>query len=109
MAKFYGPIGYAKSVEVTPGVWRDEITEHNCTGEILKSSTRWTSSSDSTNDDLTLNNQISILADPYACQNSSWMKYVRYMGINWKITNVEVQYPRLILTVGGVYNGKTAT
>lgn len=105
MAKWYGLIGYASSVEVEPGVWKDKITERNHTGDVIRNSSRWSSTSDSTNDNLNLNNRISIIADPFAKQNFHTMKYVDFMGSKWKITNVEVSYPRLILTIGGVYNG----
>lgn len=106
MAKFYGSIGYSTSVEITPGVWQDQITERKYSGDLIRNTSRWSTSSDSTIDDININNQISIIADPYAYQNFHSMKYAEFMGTKWKIANVEVQYPRLILTMGGVYNGK---
>lgn len=107
MAKFYGVVGYSTDVETKPGVWKNQITERHYAGDIIRNSSRWSSSQDSTNDDLNINNQFSILADPYAYQNFHEMKYIEFMGTRWKITNVEVQYPRLLLTVGGEYtNGK---
>lgn len=105
MAKFYGPIGYAETVEKSPGVFMDEIIVRNYYGDLISNTSRWSSSSESTNDDLNINNRISILADPYAYQNFHSMKYVELMGTKWKINSVEVQYPRLILSIGGVYNG----
>jgi hypothetical protein len=105
MAKFYGPIGYAESIEKSPGVFMDEIVVRNYSGNLLSNTSRWSNSSESTNDDLNINNRISILADPYAYQNFHSMKYVEFMGTKWKIESVEVQYPRLILSIGGVYNG----
>ena len=107
MAKFYGPIGYSVSTEVRPGVWKDTIEERNYYGDLIRDTSLWTGSQDSTNDDLTINNQISIVADPFAENNFHSMKYVRFMGANWKITSVEPRFPRLILSVGGVYNGPT--
>lgn len=107
MAKFYGPIGYSVSTEVRPGVWKDTIEERNYYGDLIRDTSRWTASQDSTNDDLTINNQISIVADPFAENNFHSMKYVRFMGANWKITSVEPRFPRLILSVGGVYSGPT--
>lgn len=108
MAKYYGTVGYAETVEVTPGYWKDQITERKYSGDILKNTNRWYGSSDSTNDDLSISNQLSILADPYAYQNFHSIKYAEFMGSNWKVTNVEVRYPRLILTLGGTYNGEQA-
>ena len=108
MNKFYGPVGYAVSVETRPGFYQDRIEEHNYYGDVLRFNTSWNSSSESTNDDLKLNNQISIVADPFANNHFYSMKYIRFMGANWKITNIEPQPPRLKLTIGGVYNGPTA-
>lgn len=105
MAKWYGTIGYAETKQTSPGVWRDEITERKYSGDVIRNSNRWSASSESTNDDLNINNQISILADPFAYQNFHSMKYIEFMGAKWKITSVDVQRPRLILTIGGVYNG----
>lgn len=104
MAKWYGVIGYGETVQTSPGVWEDKITERTYAGEVVRNTSRWSPSSNSTNDNLNINNQISIVADPFAYQNFHSMKYAEFMGTNWKITNIEVQYPRLILTIGGVFN-----
>lgn len=104
MAKWYGVIGYGETVQTSPGVWEDKITERTYAGEVVRNTSRWSPSSISTNDNLNINNQISIVADPFAYQNFHSMKYAEFMGTNWKITNIEVQYPRLILTIGGVFN-----
>lgn len=108
MAKFYGEIGYAETVETRPGVYIDRIIERNSYGDILKDTSSRSNSTDSVNDNLNINNRISIIADPYAINHFHSMIYVEFMGAKWKITNVEVQYPRLILSVGGVYNGEQA-
>lgn len=107
MAKFFGPIGYAIPTETRPGYWEDKIEERDYIIDVIRVSTRWNASSDSTNDDLTVNNQFSLIADPFANNHFHSMKYVRFMGANWKITGVEPRPPRLILNVGGVYNGPT--
>ena len=107
MAKFYGEIGYAETVETRPGVWTEQITKRNYFGDLIRNARRL-QSSDSTNDDVVVSNEISIVADPYAYDHFHSMRYVEFMGAKWKITNVDVQHPRLILTVGGVYNGKQA-
>ena len=106
MAKWYGVIGYAESVQRTPGEWVDKITERNYSGDVIRNSSRWSTTSESTNDDLNINNQISIIADQFAYQNFHTMKYVEFNGVKWKITSVDAsQRPRLILMLGGVYNG----
>jgi len=105
VAKWYGKIGFIKQVEKKPGVYVSETTERNYYGDLLRNSRGWSNPSEGTNDNLMLNNQISIIADSFASDNSSFMKYVEIMGGKWKITNIEINYPRLVLTVGGVYNG----
>lgn len=103
MAKFYGKIGYIKTVEKEPGRWVETAIERTYYGDITRLMGGYQSSGN-INDNINLNNTISIVADPYANENFQHMRYVEFMGTKWKITNVEVQYPRLILTVGGVYN-----
>lgn len=105
MAKYFGKIGYSVTQETIPGVWEESVTERSYYGDLIKNTRRY-QSADKVNDDLGISNEISILADPYAYENFHAMKYVEFMGAKWKVTNVEVQYPRLILTVGGVYNGE---
>lgn len=104
MAKFYGSIGYAVTTETSPGVWTETITEKKYYGDLQKNF-RKLQSSDKVNDDINIANEISIVSDPYANQNFHAMRYVEFMGAKWKITDVQVQYPRLILTIGGLYNG----
>lgn len=104
MAKWFGKIGYAETVETKPGVWKEQITEHEYFGDLLRNSRRLQSSS-SLNDNVNISNEISILADQFAYQNFHSMRYATFMDTKWKISNIEVQYPRLILTLGDVYNG----
>lgn len=103
MAKYYGKIGYATSEEVKPGVWKKRITEREYLGDVIRN-TRRLQSSGNLNDNIIVSNEISIVADPFANENFHSMLYVEFMGAKWKISNVEVQYPRLILTIGEVYN-----
>ena len=105
MAKFHGIIGYGITAETKPGVWKDQIVEREYSGDLNKN-TRRLQSSDQLNDNIVVSNEISILSDPFANENFHSMRYVEFMGAKWKISNVEVQYPRLILTIGGVYNAQ---
>lgn len=107
MAKFYGRIGYAESKEVRPGVWKDNVVERMYSGELIRNTGNFLSS-DNANDNIKVSNIISIVSDPYANMNCHAMRYVEFMGALWKIEKVEAQYPRLILTIGGVYNGPQA-
>ena len=103
MAKWYGKIGYAENVETESGVWEEVITEKSYYGDSIRN-TRLLQNSDSINGKVNVGNQISIIADPYANQNFHAIRYVEFMGNLWTVSNAEVQYPRLILTLGGVYN-----
>lgn len=105
MAKWFGKIGYAETVETEPGIWEEKIVEHAYYGEMTKNYRRLQNSSE-INDSINISNQISIIADPFAMNNFHTMCYAVYMGVKWKISDVEVQYPRLQLTLGGVYNGE---
>ena len=104
MAKYYGKIGYIEDVETAPDIWKSQIVEREYYGEFIRNSSKFQTSG-GVNDNVNVSNEISIVADPYATQNFSSMRYIEFMGTKWKITNVEVRYPRLILSVGGVYNG----
>jgi hypothetical protein len=108
MAKFYGSIGYAITSETSPGVWQEQITERNYYGDVIRNLSK-IQSGENLNDNLNVDNKISIVSDPYAYENFQSMRYVKWMGALWKITSVEVQRPRLILSVGGVYNEQQTT
>ena len=107
MAKYFGKIGYAEQVETAPGVWEEQITERQYYGDVVRNIRKLESSGD-INDNINVSMEISIVADPYAIQNFHAMSYVEFMGSLWKITSAEVNYPRLILSIGGVYNGQQA-
>lgn len=107
MAKFFGEIGFVFTNETVPGVWKEEVVARNYYGDVRRDSKRY-EPGQKINDDLTVNNELSILADPYANENFYALRYVKWAGTYWKINNVTVDYPRLILTIGGVYNGPKA-
>lgn len=105
MAKFYGLIGYAQTVEGEGSIWHEEIIEKPYYGDTIRDGYRFNGSSDKENDDISINNEIRIVADTFAFQNTHLMRYVTFMGARWKITSVTVSYPCLIISIGGVYNG----
>ena len=105
MAKWFGVIGFAETVETRPGVWEEQITEVNYYGDVMRDS-RTLQTADQLNDNVNIANKISIVADPFANQHFHNIRYAVYMGAKWKVSTVEVQRPRLLLTMGGVYNGK---
>jgi hypothetical protein len=105
--KFYGAVGYGDTVESAPGVWKDVITETSYFGDVIRN-TRQLQDGSKVNDDLSVNNSISIVADEYANEHFFAIRYVVWAAAYWIVTNVEVQSPRLLLTLGGVYNGPKA-
>ena len=107
MAKWFGKIGYAETVETAPGVWKEQITVRDYYGDLTRN-TRRLQSADKVNDDLNISNELSIVSDPYAIKNFHSMRYAEFMGAKWKISDVEVLYPRLRSTLGGLYNGEQA-
>ena len=104
MAKYHGMIGFAIQNELSPGVFVDQVVEREYFGDVINTSFGNQQSSLGVNDDLRLNNRISIVSNTFAIENLAFMRYVTYMGVKWEITNIEPQYPRLILSIGGVYN-----
>lgn len=104
MAKFHGEIGFVSTEETEPGVFTEVVTKRNYYGDVIRNNKRW-ESGDRVNDNLVINNQFSVIGDAYAYGNFQNMRYIKWMGSLWKITNIDIQRPRLILTVGGVYNG----
>jgi hypothetical protein len=107
MSKFYDAVGYLDATESEPGVWTESITERKHYGDVIRNSSMY-QSTEHINDELRISNDFSIIADPYAYENFHKIKYVKYMGTKWKASSVEVQYPRLLIKVGGVYNEQTS-
>ena len=104
MAKFYGKIGYGQTVEIRPGVHDYIIEERKYFGDVVRNTRKYQESQEVLGE-LTTGNSISIVADPYAMDHFFTMKYVEWAGVRWTISEVEVQRPRLLLRLGGVYNG----
>ena len=107
MAKFYGYIGFVKNDTVRPGVVKNVAIERLYRGETRGMSYQWESNG-RVNDDVDLDNTLSIVADSYITENLYAIRYVKMKGTAWKVTRIKEQYPRLILTIGGVYNGEQA-
>lgn len=109
MAKFCGVIGFVW-IEEEPeksGIWVEKSLERKYYGNLTKNYKK-TETGSQVNDDINISNQLTIVSDPYASDNFHMIGYVKFMGVKWKVTSVEVQYPRLILSLGGVYNGTSA-
>lgn len=106
MAKFFGSIGYGETVETKPGVYEDVITEKQYYGDVVRNS-RGLVEGDKVNNDISVGNSISIVADAYANEHFFAIRYIRWAGVLWTVSDVDVQSPRLLLRLGGVYNGPT--
>lgn len=102
--KYHGMIGFVTHMEKTPGADVEVPVEREYTGDVTRNSKRW-EAGQKVNPDLNINNQISIVADPYFRENLFAIRYASWMGTLWEVTSVDVQYPRMILSIGGVYNG----
>ena len=105
MAKFHGMVGFVEYSETSSGVFKEIAREKEYSGDVIRKSNRSVSTS-TINDNLVINNQISIIADPYINQHFPSIKYVTWKGTSWKVTSAEPNFPRIILTLGEVYNGK---
>lgn len=103
MAKWFGKIGFGVTEETVPGVWSETITKREYYGDVIRNARRL-QTTDKVNDDIVVTNEISIVSDPYANENFHAIRWVEFMGNKWKVTNVDVAFPRLNLTLGSVYN-----
>ena len=103
MAKYFGSVGYAETTETSPGIFTEEIVSREYYGDIIRNNRRL-ENNDKVNDDINITNQISIVSDPYAIENFWKIRYITFMGQKWKVKDVNVEFPRLILTLGGLYH-----
>lgn len=102
--KFCGNVGFVYQEETEPGIIGNVVAERTYYGDVLKNFRKWIDR-DKINDDIVCNNEISIIADSFATENFGAMRYVEYLGQKWKIATAEIEYPRIVLTLGGLYNG----
>lgn len=105
MAKYSGKIGFVKYIEDDYSVYSEKVIEKPYTGDVLQNYRRNEPGSDQMNEHLKINNEISIVANRFAIENFSYMRYATYLGTKWQITSAKIESPRIILTLGGVYNG----
>lgn len=103
MARWAGKVGFETSVETEPGIWEEKIKERKYYGDLNRNARRL-ESSNGINDTINISNEISFVADPYAKENFHAIRYIEFMGTKWKVSNIEVQSPRLVLSLGGIYN-----
>lgn len=104
--KWFGIIGYADTQETSPGVWEEVITEREYYGDLLQITRRW-ERSQQVNDSLNISNKISVVLDPFMNEHFHTIRYATFHNVKWKVTTAEVRFPRIELTLGGVYNEQT--
>lgn len=107
MAKFYGKVGFGTDVEVKPGSWSPEIQERFYYGDVNRRSYRW-ERREEINKNFVVDQDISIVADEFAIEHFHEIKYVIWNGVAWEVSSIDPAFPRLNLSLGGVYNGKQA-
>lgn len=105
MAKFHGTVGYILHEETSPGVFTEVVTERVCVGDILRNNQRWVNSEGQIHDNLKLFNRFSIIGDGFAYSNIPRIRYIVWQGVKWTVDAIDIERPRIILTIGGVYNG----
>lgn len=106
MARFYGKVGYGQDVNKGGGVWETEITEKHYFGDVIQDFRRL-QDGEKVNRDLTTSTSISIVSDEYANEHFSAIRYVEWAGVLWNVNVVNQEHPRLVLQLGGKYNGPT--
>lgn len=102
MAKYHGRIGFAVQEETSPGIWEDVIEWRPYKGDVISNSRRY-DPSENINDDFVLSNRFSIVSDAFLYSHVPAMRCLEYMGSVFKITSVNIERPRVDISVGGVY------
>ena len=102
--KYCGMLGFAETKETAPSVWEEVITEKKYFGDIKRVIKRY-QSGENLNDNISYSNSIEIVADPFFRDNLQNLRYVTWLNSKWRISNIQVNYPRFVIEIGGVYNG----
>lgn len=105
MAKFSGLVGYVTTEQTTPGVWLPVETPKRMRGDIIRQSSS-RQNDDKVNSDVSLNHRISLVGDAYSFGNYYNIRWIEVDGLKWEVTGIEIQRPRIIVTLGGPYNGQ---
>ena len=105
MAKFFGKIGYVTSEETRPGIWEDVVEERTYSGELTRFTRHWQTGS-TVNGNINISAQLSIIADSYLLKHMHCIRYVKLEGAAWEVRSIDPQRPRLLLELGGLYNGQ---
>jgi len=106
MARFYGKVGYGQQIDKGHGVYETLILERVYSGDVVRDYRRL-QQGEKVNNDLATSTSISIVSDSYANEHFFAIRYVEWSGTLWEVTGVDQESPRLILQLGGRYNGPT--
>ena len=104
MTRYFGKVGFVMTVETDPGVWEPVEQSREYFGDVISNARRWSAKTDSTNDNLAISNQVSIVADAFALDNMGAIKWAEFGGARWKVSHVNVEFPRLVLTLSELYS-----
>ena len=78
MSRFYGTVGFVKTKETAPGVWTGtEVVRRDYKGDLQRFIERY-DTGEKVNSDVSLNNQISFVFDPYALENFQYIRFVEF-------------------------------
>jgi hypothetical protein len=105
MARFYGNIGFAINEEVRPGIYKEIYEEFPYKGDVLRNTRRW-EATEHLNDDISISNDISIIADTFAKEHFGVMRYVHWMKQYFEIVSatIDTERHRITLSLGGIFN-----
>ena len=104
MTRCSGIIGYALAVETQPGVWEESITDKPYFGEVVRDNRKVVDQTQ-INNSINISNNISVVSNKFMLENMAFMRYITFMKSKWNITSVDIKPPRIIITMGGLYNG----
>lgn len=104
MARWYGEIGFSTTEETAPGIHTEVIVTREYYGDLIKQSIRRADINHSTNKDVDISNRISFVADPFAYAHIGQIRYATYAGLKWEVSDIDIDRPRLTVSLGGVYN-----
>lgn len=107
MRRFVGKVGYAANVNRGAGIYVEEFTARVYMGDVIRNEVQ-VSNGEKINDDISTGTSISIVADGFALNHFKTIRYAEWAGETFKVEGVTLNHPRLVLRLGGVYNGPKA-
>lgn len=103
--KFSGKAGFRiDDVEIEPGVYKPQVVVKAIKGSVVSNSYQHQNSDKSTIDNVRITNQLSIVANQFLNKHITNLMYVEFQGVKWKVESFDIQPPRVVVSLGGVYN-----